>query len=200
MPSARPHLLLSCRGSRAIVSRSIQLSGGLRQGCGRALVPPLAAQARAQDQPKAPAPQDLWGAYRVLQQPCTLTVLLLCNLTCYWVIGLGPSLLEQPSHVEESKSHPSPNCRTLCRHADYPGSCVSTIQLDSFKVFHRQSFGHRNHRTFVVVLYDPASRACRKAEYEVGGWGWGWAAGTTAHRQLIGRRGWRRGRRTSGHA
>ncbi|GLC37454.1 hypothetical protein PLESTF_001450600 [Pleodorina starrii] len=49
----------------------------------------------------------------------------------------------------------------------YDGSCVSTIQLDSFKIFHRLSFGHRNHRTFVVVVYDPASPSCRAAEYEV---------------------------------
>ncbi|GIM14183.1 hypothetical protein Vretimale_17117 [Volvox reticuliferus] len=50
---------------------------------------------------------------------------------------------------------------------DYDGSCVSTIQLDSFKLFHRLSFGHRNHRTFIVVVYDPSSPSCRAAEYEI---------------------------------
>lgn len=92
----------------------------------------------------------------------------------------------------ESDSHLAPPRPALGRSADYPGSCVSTIQLDSFKVFHRQSFGHRNHRTFVVVLYDPASRACRKAEYEVGGWGRVRVLGTTVYaldrRQRLARR------------
>ncbi|KAG2426981.1 hypothetical protein HXX76_012765 [Chlamydomonas incerta] len=49
----------------------------------------------------------------------------------------------------------------------YDSSAVSSIQLESFKVFHRLSFGHRNARTYVIVVYDPASRACRAMETEV---------------------------------
>ncbi|KAG2485472.1 hypothetical protein HYH03_015848 [Edaphochlamys debaryana] len=49
----------------------------------------------------------------------------------------------------------------------YEGSAVSTIQLESYKIFHRLSFGHRNGRTHVIVLYDPASATCRAMEYEI---------------------------------
>ena len=77
-----------------------------------------------------------------------------------------------PSTSQLAVRHSSPSCSALnCPfhlHPAYDGSSVRAIQLDSFKVFHRLSFGHPNPRTYVVVVYDPASRACRRMETEVG--------------------------------
>jgi hypothetical protein len=61
--------------------------------------------------------------------------------------------------------YPSALRRPFC--ADYDGSCVSAIDLQSYKAFHRLSYGHRNHKTFVIVAYDPRDPVCRAAETEV---------------------------------
>lgn len=74
------------------------------------------------------------------------------------------------SRLFTTRRHPtlaSSNSHRQTLGAGYDSSAVATIQLESFKVFHRLSFGHRNPRTYVIVVYDPASRACRAMETEV---------------------------------
>ena len=45
---------------------------------------------------------------------------------------------------------------------------MSHVSLDSFRVLHRSSYGHRNFRTLVVVVYDPELPSCQGIEAQVG--------------------------------
>ncbi|KAI8462631.1 MAG: hypothetical protein J3K34DRAFT_462828 [Monoraphidium minutum] len=47
---------------------------------------------------------------------------------------------------------------------DYPGSRVLPASLPTLTALQRRSFGHRNPRTYVVVVADAASPACRAVE------------------------------------
>eukprot|EP00983_Pelagomonas_calceolata_P048613 1141135-Pelagomonas_calceolata.AAC.6 len=49
----------------------------------------------------------------------------------------------------------------------YPGTRVQEFNLETFRFMHKLSYGHRNRRTFVVVLYDPSMPACQNIEFEV---------------------------------
>lgn len=55
----------------------------------------------------------------------------------------------------------------LLPHADYSGSSVKELSLRELELLHRLSFGHRNQRSYVVVLYKPDSPACQAFEAEV---------------------------------
>lgn len=53
------------------------------------------------------------------------------------------------------------------------------MPLDRAQTLHRLSFGHRNKRTYVLVVYVPHSEACQGIEMQVGGiaasdWGMSW--------------------------
>jgi hypothetical protein len=52
-------------------------------------------------------------------------------------------------------------------HADYSGSNVMDLSLRELELLHRLSFGHRNQRSYLVVLYKPDSPACQAFEAEV---------------------------------
>jgi hypothetical protein len=47
---------------------------------------------------------------------------------------------------------------------DYDGSSVVPMPLPVAQTLHRRSFGHRNQRTYALVVYDPAAPACAAAE------------------------------------
>jgi hypothetical protein len=49
----------------------------------------------------------------------------------------------------------------------YDGTCVKPVELDSLRLMHRMSFGHRNWRTNVVVVYSPDRPECQAIEFEV---------------------------------
>jgi hypothetical protein len=51
--------------------------------------------------------------------------------------------------------------------ADYSGSNVKQLLLRELELLHRLSFGHRNQRSYLVVLYKPDSPACQAFEAEV---------------------------------
>eukprot|EP00775_Hariotina_reticulata_P012097 gene12097-12236_t len=51
--------------------------------------------------------------------------------------------------------------------ADYQGSCVRRLSLEELQLLHRLSFGHRNQRSYLIVLYTPGSSACQAFEQEV---------------------------------
>lgn len=55
----------------------------------------------------------------------------------------------------------------LLPHADYSGSSVKELSLRELELLHRLSFGHRNQRSYLVVLYKPDSPACQAFEAEV---------------------------------
>jgi hypothetical protein len=57
------------------------------------------------------------------------------------------------------------NC---CVVADYDGSSVKQLSVRELELLHRLSFGHRNQRSYLVVLYKPDSAACQAFEAEVG--------------------------------
>lgn len=52
--------------------------------------------------------------------------------------------------------------------AVYEGSRVQELNLETFRFMHRLSYGHRNRKTLVVVIYDPTLPSCQEAEFEVG--------------------------------
>lgn len=54
-----------------------------------------------------------------------------------------------------------------CSSADYSGSSVKDLSLRELELLHRLSFGHRNQRSYLVVLYKPDSPACQAFEAEV---------------------------------
>lgn len=51
--------------------------------------------------------------------------------------------------------------------ADYQGSHVKKLSLEELQLLHRLSFGHRNQRSYLVVLHQPTSKACQELEAEV---------------------------------
>lgn len=51
--------------------------------------------------------------------------------------------------------------------ADYKGSYVRKLSLEELQLLHRLSFGHRNQRSYLIVLYQPDSKACQEFEAEV---------------------------------
>jgi hypothetical protein len=57
---------------------------------------------------------------------------------------------------------------SFCTVADYDGSSVKQLSLRELELLHRLSFGHRNQRSYLVVLYKPDSAACQAFEAEVG--------------------------------
>lgn len=52
--------------------------------------------------------------------------------------------------------------------AGYDGSAVARTSLSELQLLHRRSFGHRNARTYLVVLVDPSVPACVAIEQQVG--------------------------------
>uniref|UniRef100_A0A383VFU6 Thioredoxin domain-containing protein n=1 Tax=Tetradesmus obliquus TaxID=3088 RepID=A0A383VFU6_TETOB len=50
---------------------------------------------------------------------------------------------------------------------DYEGSCVRQLSLEELQLLHRLSFGHRNQRSYLIVLYTADSPACQAFEQEV---------------------------------
>ena len=72
-------------------------------------------------------------------------------------------------NTTHTPSHTSPlSCSAHTRDLwDYQGSCVQQFNLETFRFMHKLSYGHRNRRTFVVVLYDPSMPSCQDIEYEV---------------------------------
>lgn len=52
--------------------------------------------------------------------------------------------------------------------AGYDGSAVKQLSLRELELLHRLSFGHRNQRSYLVVLYKPGCPACQAFEAEVG--------------------------------
>jgi hypothetical protein len=52
--------------------------------------------------------------------------------------------------------------------ADYNGSYVRQLSLEELQLLHRLSFGHRNQRSYLIVLYQADSPACQAFEQEVG--------------------------------
>lgn len=53
------------------------------------------------------------------------------------------------------------------RLADYQGSYVRKLSLAEHQLLHRLSFGHRNQRSYLIILYQPNSQACQDFEAEV---------------------------------
>lgn len=53
--------------------------------------------------------------------------------------------------------------------ADYQGSSVRQLSLEDLQLLHRLSFGHRNQRSYLIILYRSDSPACQAFEQEVGG-------------------------------
>jgi hypothetical protein len=51
--------------------------------------------------------------------------------------------------------------------ADYDGSYVRQLSLEELQLLHRLSFGHRNQRSYLIVLYQADSPACQAFEQEV---------------------------------
>lgn len=73
-------------------------------------------------------------------------------------------------------------CATCCGFvADYDGSSVKQLSVRELELLHRLSFGHRNQRSYLVVLYRPDSAACQAFEAEVGAA----AAGLVQHPLLL---------------
>jgi thioredoxin-like negative regulator of GroEL len=50
---------------------------------------------------------------------------------------------------------------------DFAGSRVAPATVDQLQTLQRRSFGHRNLRTYVVVVADPRSAACRAVENSI---------------------------------
>jgi hypothetical protein len=59
---------------------------------------------------------------------------------------------------------PHPSAPPPTHATDYPGSRVTPASLLTVQTLQRRSFGHRNLRTYVVVVADPRSAACRAVE------------------------------------
>lgn len=63
----------------------------------------------------------------------------------------------------------TPRPVSACPHipAGYEGSCVQEMNLETMQALHRLSYGHRNPRSMLVVVYDPQDPVCKDAELEV---------------------------------
>lgn len=72
---------------------------------------------------------------------------------------------KQRTHTHLSHTHaPCPLRPVAPARADYQGSSVLSLPLEAAQALHRHSFGHRNQRTYALVVYDPACPACTAAE------------------------------------
>lgn len=87
-------------------------------------------------------------------------------------IAIHPLRFPAPNPSCPTRTHPScfaPLLVLCAPMSDYEGTRVQELNVDTLKFQHRMSYGHRNRKTVVVVVYDPTHPACKAVEYEVGG-------------------------------
>ena len=78
-----------------------------------------------------------------------------------------PSLPRTPPTPQHPSSNPTHAPRGRPRRAGYPGSHVLRAGLPTVQALQRRSFGHRNLRTYVVVVADARSAPCVAVEAQL---------------------------------
>lgn len=75
--------------------------------------------------------------------------------------------LPPPYPQTHTPTHPHPHTQKNANNTDYAGTHVARVTQEQVQTLQRRSFGHRNLRTYVVVVYDAKSPACRAVEASV---------------------------------
>jgi hypothetical protein len=78
----------------------------------------------------------------------------------------------QPTNPPASPRCPPHQQQRTLSPPDYDGSAVKQLTLQEVQLLHRLSFGHRNQRSYLIVVYQADSPACQALEAEVGVLSW----------------------------